>query len=130
MNTFQYQKYCFTRPIGSSIVIGGLFSALDVLQGASLTPRVLATNMGGLYIYNVLQCPMEAIHGRRSAWHNVASGAIMGYVGVATERLGIPFLTDRYFFYRYPYLSPPMVGAGVYGGIALLFSAVLGGKPF
>lgn len=79
-------------------------------------------------MYNVMQCPMEAIHGRRSAYHNILSGAILGHVGVSRGILGIPFV-DGHLFYRYPQLSPPLVGAAVYGGIAGLF-VTLGGKPF
>ena len=89
--------------------------------------------MGGLYLYNILQCPMEAVHGRQSAWHNVASAGMLGYIGVATGRLGIPFVggssSASSFFYKYPFVSPPMVGAGVYGAIGFVFAAVLGGKP-
>ena len=66
--------------------------------------------------------------GRPSALHNVASGAILGYIGVSRGVLGIP-LVDSYFFYRNPRISPPIVGGAVYGGIAFLFAAALGGKP-
>lgn len=127
MNSVAYQAHCFSRPIGTSIILGGLFTGLDIAQGARFSPRILGFNIGGLYLYNVLQCPMEAIHGRPSAWHNVASGAIIGYAGVAANRLGIPFV-NSYFFYRYPFIPPPVMGATVYGGIAFVLSSVLGGK--
>jgi hypothetical protein len=86
------------------------------------------SNIAFFYVYNTLQCPMEAIHGRQSAFHNVLSGAVLGYVGVSTGRLGIPFV-DFTLFYRHPNLRPPVVGAAVYGGLAGCF-AMLGGKPF
>lgn len=108
--------------------MGGLFSGFDVVtQGARLTPNMVLTYMGAIYTYHVLQCPMEAISGRQSAWHNFCSGAILGYVGVRSHRLGIPFL-DAYFFLRYPQVSPPVAGAVVYGCMGG-FLATLGGKP-
>ena len=33
----EYQVHCLTKPIASSIVFGGLFSALDVAQGRTLS---------------------------------------------------------------------------------------------
>jgi hypothetical protein len=40
---------------------------------------------------------MEAIHERKSLWHNVLSGAILGYVGVSTNKIGVPILTQQHF---------------------------------
>lgn len=128
MNTVAYQRDCLTRPVVTSITLGGIFTGINVMQGSRLTPRLAAINVGGLYAYNVLQCPMEAIHGRPSALHNALAGAILGYVGVASRQLGIPFV-DAYFFYRYPQLSPSVVGAAVYGGITFALASLLGGKP-
>jgi hypothetical protein len=125
----QYQIHCWQRPVWSSVVFGGLFTAIDVVgQGARLTPRLALTNIGGIYVYNILQCPMEAISGRQTAWHNVLAAATIGGLGVQSGKLGVPFV-DAYFFYRNPALSPAMAGAIVYGcmGGAL---AMLGGKPF
>jgi hypothetical protein len=129
MNSVGYQLDCLTRPVVTSLTLGGLFTGLSVAQGARFTPRLAALNIGGLYVYNILTCPMEAIHGRSSAWHNACSGAILGYVGVSRGMLGIPFV-DPYFFYRHPQLSPPLTGAAVYGALSLALVAVLGGKPF
>jgi hypothetical protein len=125
----QYQLNCLTRPIQSSLIMGGVFTAIDVFQGAPFTPRAVLTNVGGLYLYHIIQCPMEAIHGRPSAWHNVLSGATLGYVGVAAGRLGIPLIDVHTLMYRFPSVSPPMAGAVVYGSIAGLL-ATLGNKPF
>jgi hypothetical protein len=108
--------------------MGSVFTAISVAQGARLTPHLAGMNIGGLYVYNILQCPMEGIHGRESSLHNAASGAILGYIGVASRQLGIPFL-DPYFFMRYPQLSQPLAGAAVYGAITFAFAAALGGKP-
>eukprot|EP00339_Tiarina_fusa_P004383 CAMPEP_0117048220 /NCGR_PEP_ID=MMETSP0472-20121206/33322_1 /TAXON_ID=693140 ORGANISM="Tiarina fusus, Strain LIS" /NCGR_SAMPLE_ID=MMETSP0472 /ASSEMBLY_ACC=CAM_ASM_000603 /LENGTH=109 /DNA_ID=CAMNT_0004761215 /DNA_START=16 /DNA_END=345 /DNA_ORIENTATION=+ len=108
--------------------MGGALTAMDVVQGASLTPQRVAVNVGGLYLYHVLQCPMEAFSGGPSALHNVASGGIVGYMGVSAGMLGVP-LVDAYFFMRYPSISPPMAGAIVYGSIAGIIATTLGGKP-
>jgi hypothetical protein len=127
-STLAYQQHCVTRPIISSVVMGGLFTGISMAQGMRFTPQLALMNMGGLYIYHIAQCPMEAIHGRPSALHNAAAGAILGYAGVAMGQLGIPFV-DSYFFYRHPNLPAPLVGGMVYGGIGFVLSAVLGGKP-
>jgi hypothetical protein len=120
---------CLTAPIVPSCVLGGAFSAIDVLtQGARFTPNLLMTNVGGLYCYWAIQCPMEAIHGRQSAFHNVLAGATIGYLGVANGRLGVPFV-DYTFFYRNPNISPPLAGALVYGLLGGAF-AMIGGKPW
>jgi len=98
-------------------------------RGASSSsiPRIAAVNVGGLYVYHSLQCPMEAIHGRQSLLHNVLSGGILGLVGVRQGVLGIPFV-DSYFFYRNPSLSPEVTAFAVYGAIGGLMAS-LGGKP-
>lgn len=70
---------------------------------------------------------MEAIHGRRSALHNGLSGGILGYLGCSTYRIGIPFV-DPSTFWRYPFLTPGIVGAAVYGTFGFGM-ALLGGKP-
>jgi len=126
--SLEYQKHCAIRPITSSVVAGSLFTGIAVVaQGAPLSPRLVAINIGGIYAYNVLQCPMEALHNRVSAWHNAVAGATLGFVGVTNRVLGVPFV-DASFFYRYPQVSPPLAGAAVYGGIGFLL-ATLGGKP-
>lgn len=83
--------------------------------------------MGFIYIYNALQCPMEAIHGRQSLLHNIGSGATLGYLGYRAGVFGIPFV-DPLTFYRYPALKPSLVCAAVYGAGAGVLAA-LGGKP-
>jgi len=97
---------------------------------ASLThlPRFTCAGryIGAIYVYNILQCPLEAIHGRESLWHNMIASGTIGYVGVTRGLLGIPFV-DVYTFYRYPQLRPGLVAFGVYGAMGGVFGA-LGGK--
>lgn len=128
-SSLHYQKNCVTKPIFSSVVLGGVFTAFDIVQGAPAraAPRAAMINVGGLYLYHILQCPMEAISGGPSALHNIASGGLIGYMGVRAGALGIPMM-DPYFFYRHPSLSPPLAGAAVYGGIAGIL-ATFSGKP-
>lgn len=134
----QYQKNCAIRPIVPSVVGGCLFTAFDLVSAGSggggglsmqQLPRRLALYTGAMYVYSVLQCPMEAIHERQSAWHNVFSGGILGYIGVSRRILGIPFV-DAYFFMRHPQISPPMAAAAVYGTMGGVLAAVLGDKRF
>jgi hypothetical protein len=80
--------------------------------------------MGIIYAYNVVQCPMEYIHGRQSLMHNVLSGFTLGYLGVSAGKVGVPFIS--------PYVvmtsrNPALLGAAVYGGMAGCMAA-LGGK--
>ena len=87
------------------------------------------TYFGGIYVYHALQCPMEAIHGRPSLWHNIISGGTIGFLGVASGRLGIPFVSADMIQYRYG-ISPPVAAFGVYGTISGLLAGGLGGKSF
>jgi hypothetical protein len=109
--------------------MGGVFSAIDVVtQGAKITPTGVASYAAFIYAYNAVQCPMEEIHGRRSAFHNVLAGGTMGYVGVSRGAVGIPFI-DSNFFHRYPGVRPPVVAFVIYGAMGGAF-ATLGGKSF
>eukprot|EP00568_Trieres_chinensis_P001266 CAMPEP_0183309518 /NCGR_PEP_ID=MMETSP0160_2-20130417/25392_1 /TAXON_ID=2839 ORGANISM="Odontella Sinensis, Strain Grunow 1884" /NCGR_SAMPLE_ID=MMETSP0160_2 /ASSEMBLY_ACC=CAM_ASM_000250 /LENGTH=136 /DNA_ID=CAMNT_0025473559 /DNA_START=13 /DNA_END=423 /DNA_ORIENTATION=- len=124
-SSLHYQQ-CLTGPVVPSIMTGGVFSAIDAFSGHKVTMRSVGMYAGGIYVYNIVQCPMEAIHGRQSAIHNVTAGALLGYIAVSSGALGIPFV-DQTLFWRHPRLSPPIVGAGVYGTMGGLFAA-LGGK--
>ena len=44
---------------------------------------MLARNVGFIYAYNAVQCPMEAVSQRRSLLHNAVALGGMGAVGVA-----------------------------------------------
>eukprot|EP00929_Paragymnodinium_shiwhaense_P006974 TRINITY_DN110927_c0_g1_i1.p1 TRINITY_DN110927_c0_g1~~TRINITY_DN110927_c0_g1_i1.p1 ORF type:complete len:134 (-),score=17.99 TRINITY_DN110927_c0_g1_i1:48-449(-) len=124
-----YQQSCLTSPVMPSLMWGTGFSLLGAMQGMPITPLGLATNCGLIYVYNAIQCPMEALHGKRSLLHNVAAGGLIGYYGVQGGRIGIPFLDSR-FFYRYPKVTPPMAAFAVYGGLAGILGGALGGKSF
>lgn len=129
----QIVQHCYSiissyfKLLGSSVIMGGVFSAIDVARGAPFTPQGVASYVAFIYTYNAIQCPMEEIHGRRSAIHNALAGGMMGYFGVNSGRIGIPFI-DHNFFYRFPMVRPPMMAFAVYGGIGGGL-AMLGGKP-
>ena len=109
--------------------MGGIFSAFDtVTMGSKITPKGVASYAAFIYTYNAIQCPMEEIHGRRSAIHNVLAGGMMGYIGVSSGSIGIPFI-DYTFFYRYPRIRPATAAFVVYGSMGGAF-ALLGGKRF
>ncbi|CAK9089624.1 unnamed protein product [Durusdinium trenchii] len=101
-----YQKQCLTAPVQPSIVWGCGFSVINVLQGAPFSPALVALNCGLLYAYHALQCPMEALHGRRSLLHNVAAGGLIGAWGVQQGLLGVPFASPV-FFLRYRQVPGP-----------------------
>ncbi len=87
------------------------------------------TYFGGIYCYHALQCPMEAIHGRPSLWHNILSGGTIGFLGVASGRFGVPFVSVEMIRYRYG-ISPPVAAFGIYGSLSGLLAGGLGGKSF
>lgn len=118
------------RPVVPSVVGAGILSVLDMAQtGRVPGPRTVGVYVGGIYVYNLVQCPMEAVNGGRpSAWHNVLAGGTLGYIGVQRRLLGIPFV-DAYFFMRNPGVAPEVAGAAVYAAMAGGLAA-LGGKPF
>ncbi len=80
-------------------------------------------------IYLLYSFDQEQIHQRRSALHDAASLATIGYVGVSTKTLGIPFLSID-TFYRNPSLwrvKNPL-GAAIYGALGLGLG-MFSGKP-
>eukprot|EP00467_Chlorarachnion_reptans_P025191 CAMPEP_0114524426 /NCGR_PEP_ID=MMETSP0109-20121206/21849_1 /TAXON_ID=29199 /ORGANISM="Chlorarachnion reptans, Strain CCCM449" /LENGTH=136 /DNA_ID=CAMNT_0001705869 /DNA_START=88 /DNA_END=498 /DNA_ORIENTATION=- len=123
-----YTPQCVTSQFVPACVMGGiLYGVQDVmLGGARPSVEGFGRYAGILFCYGALQCPMEAVHGRRSLLHNAAAGGVLGYIGVARGYVGIPFI-DYNFFYRYPNIRPPVAGAGVYAAMAFGFGA-MGGK--
>lgn len=126
-NNAEYQRNCLVAAALPSAMWGAIWSGVSVLQGAAPTPRLFAVNIGGIYAYHALQCPMEAIQGRRSLLHNAVAAGAIGAVGVQNGYLGIPFV-DHSFFYRYPQVRPAMIAFAVYGAIGGVLGS-LGGKP-
>jgi hypothetical protein len=119
---------CFTAPIVPSAVMGGIFCGFDVAQGrpTSALPRSFALYAGGLYIYNAIQCPMEALHGRSSLLHNFLAGGALGYAGVLSGAIGVPFLSP-YYYAIHSRSGVAAIGAVVYGSLAAAFAS-FGGK--
>ena len=109
-------------------MFGSLFHGFDVLQGQRFSPALLAKNCGFIYMYHALQCPMEALHGRRSLWHNIISAGMMGSAAVNSGQAGIPFV-ERSFYSMYPRVTPPVLAFVVYGAIGGAMGG-LSGKPF
>mmetsp|Transcript_29826 Transcript_29826/g.70890 ORF Transcript_29826/g.70890 Transcript_29826/m.70890 type:complete len:134 (-) Transcript_29826:117-518(-) len=117
---------CLFGNIPSAVVMGGAFTALHVYQGARPTPQLAAVNIGFLYAYGALQCPMEALTGRHSWTHNAVAGGILGYVAYERGVLGIPFNLEHNFRARQ---VPLAAGAAlVYGSMGAVM-AMIAGKP-
>ena len=117
---------CLVGNVQPAAFMGSFFTALHVLQGAPFSPQLAATNIGFLYAYGALQCPMEAFTRRRSWTHNFIAGGALGYVGIERRLVGLPFNLDFFFLTRRVPL--PVGGALVYGsGAAAL--AIIAGKP-
>ena len=110
---------CLIKPVFPCLFWGGAFTGLSVYQGLpqSMAPRSFYRTFSFLYIYHAVQCPLEFLSGRRSWSHNAIAGATLGYLGVMKQVVGIPFV-DATFFIKYRQISPPLMGAIVYGGLA------------
>ena len=105
------------------LVTNNCFRLLFILPVINV--HFLGSNIGFIYLYNALQCPMEVIHGRRSLWHNILSAGTLGYIGVSRGLLGVPFV-HTYTFYRYPSLSPGIFAFATYGALGGFFGAFSG----
>jgi hypothetical protein len=55
---------------------------------------------------------------------NVVAGGVMGYVGVSTGRLGVPFVNP---YHLYTFRNPAIIGGAIYGALGGAL-AMLGGK--
>ena len=117
---------CLAGHLQPAIVGGGIFSALHVAQGFPLTPQLVGLNIGFLYAYGALTCPLEELSGRRSWTHNALAGGALGYIAFEQGLTGIPFGLERQFSMR---RIPLATGAAlVYGGLGG-FLAIIQGKP-
>ena len=117
---------CLLGNVQPAALMGAAFTALHVVQGARLSPQLAATNIGFIYAYGALQCPMEALTRRRSWTHNLVAGGTLGYVAVERGMVGIPFNLDYFFLVRRVPL--PVGAAMVYGSLGAAL-AMVAGKP-
>ena len=86
-----YTSRCLIRHVPGSLVGAGFWTGIGVLQGSRVPLLPTFTrNLFFLYTYLALQCPMEAIHGKRSLLHCTLSGGIIGYIGCQRKMLGMP----------------------------------------
>jgi hypothetical protein len=118
---------CASRGITPAVGNGVILTILQGMQGTTMPaqlPVSFAINTAFVYSYVVLQCPMEAIHGRQSLLHNALSGATLGYLGVSARQLGLFNLEATFLVNRVPL---PLGGALVYGSLAAVLGAI-GGK--
>jgi hypothetical protein len=75
-----------------------------------------------------VQCPLEAIHGRKSLVHNAISAGGLGYMGVASGVAGVPFVPSHLLYRNAMRLRPAAIGGLVYGALGG-FMGALSGKP-
>lgn len=101
-------------------VASGGFTAMNAL------PMQLAMNSTFVWTYLVLQCPLEAIQGRQSLWHNVFAGGTLGYLGAATNRVGLFGMEYTFLANRIPLA---VGGALVYGTMGGVLGALGGKRP-
>ncbi|KAL7553816.1 hypothetical protein ACHAWF_017153 [Thalassiosira exigua] len=127
MNT-NYMIPCILNPIPSCAIWAGIFHGIDAIQGARLSIRTWGVYTGSLVTYHALMCPMEVIHGKQSAWHNVAAAGSLGFLGVSSGKLGVPFLSP-YLLMSFRPPAPAFIGATVYGAMGGCLAA-FGGKQF
>uniref|UniRef100_A0A7S2NP70 Uncharacterized protein n=1 Tax=Haptolina brevifila TaxID=156173 RepID=A0A7S2NP70_9EUKA len=107
-------------------MMGGVFTVLRAAQGAPLTPQLATVNIGFLYAYGALQCPMEALTMRRSWTHNLLAGGILGHMAFERGLAGIPFNLETTFLAN---RIPPSMGAAVVYGAMGAALAIFAGKP-
>ena len=124
-----HQANCLVRPLPTCFIGSAIFTGIDYARGArGALPARFGRLFALIYVYNALQCPMEAISERRSLLHNISSAGIIGYVGVRHGLVGVPFVPFT-FFIRYPQVPRPIAGAVVFGSLAGVLAGAFGGKP-
>jgi hypothetical protein len=87
---------------------------------------ILGRHVAGACVCDIVQRPMEAVHGRQSLLLDAMAAGMLGCVRVSRGVLGVPFI-DPSFACRCPQALPPMLAFVVHGGIAGASSA-FGGK--
>ena len=86
-----YTSRCLLGHLPGSLTGSAFWTGISFIQGNKF-PLVPTFTRNFLFIYTffTLQCPMEAIHGRRSLLHSTLSGGIIGYVGSQRNLIGMP----------------------------------------
>ena len=129
MTTWQAQHtmHCAERGVRPALGNGVILTMLQMgtSGGAPANlPMSFALNVGFVYSYVVLQCPLEALQGRQSLMHNVFAGGTLGYLGVNAGRLGMFGMEHHFYINRIPL---PIGGAILYGAMGGILGAI-GGK--
>jgi hypothetical protein len=123
----KHLENCLKDPVLPACFLSVLLTSLDISPSkplssvalkSSIIPQHLARNFAIIYGYNVLQCPMEALHGRQSALHDAIAGGTTAYFAIERGFIAVPFINTASLCRRYPQLTPAMVGAAVYGTLA------------
>eukprot|EP00471_Norrisiella_sphaerica_P000065 CAMPEP_0184481672 /NCGR_PEP_ID=MMETSP0113_2-20130426/3231_1 /TAXON_ID=91329 /ORGANISM="Norrisiella sphaerica, Strain BC52" /LENGTH=99 /DNA_ID=CAMNT_0026860931 /DNA_START=82 /DNA_END=377 /DNA_ORIENTATION=- len=85
-----YTPPCLLNHFVPSCVAGGVLYAIQDVMLSGMRPSMegFGRYAGVIYAYNAIQCPMEAIHGRKSILHNILGGGLLGYVGVSRGWVG------------------------------------------
>jgi hypothetical protein len=104
---------------------GSITSALS----SSTLLRTFGSSVGVIYLYYIIQCPMEAIQNKESYVHNGIAAFTLSYIGLIQQRIGIPFVSP-YSIYELPLLARNLLGASIYSCMAMSFSALYGRKPY
>ena len=118
---------CAQGAVTPALSNGVLLTLLQSMGGPpppAQMAMVFGMNCAFVYSYFVVQCPMEALHGKQSLLHNGIAGSAMGYLGVQSGKLGMFNLEYTFMMNRIPL---PIGGAMVYGALAAALGA-LGGK--
>ena len=123
MLPIQYMGPCLREPIEPSILWGGIWTVIDLVGGRPVSGPFGLTTWGRnsvfFFGYHAIQCPMKIIHGRESAWHDVAAGGLIGYIGVSRGYLGVPFVNP---YFVYGSRNPGLIGAAVVRIHSVLFT--------
>jgi hypothetical protein len=132
-STLSYQRYCVVHPISHSFFVGSVFTAISLYNSPlpyNSTNSILhrgGTYIGTIYLYYALQCPMEAIHGKSSAIHNGVSAGMISFIALHRQMMGVPFIPAHTLMVMPP-LTANILGSTIYGAMAFLMAATLGGK--
>jgi hypothetical protein len=95
----------------------------------TLLLRTLGSSIGVVYVYYIIQCPMEGIQNKESYIHNGIAAFTLSYIGLAQQRIGIPIISP-YIIYELPLLARNIMGASIYSCLAMTLAAFYGQKPF